>query len=184
MTKMYATGLIVVSLLMASSDALIASCNIDNTLCTNPTPPKLDISYSGHQITCNTVQQIGDVTQVPRINFQQGREGESYILVFVDPDAPYPCANSDGSSFLHYAAVVTQGNGELQPSQVLVNYHGPHPPRGTHRYQFYVFPWASNQRPVLHNTDQSRSHFKLNQFKSENSLNEPVAVFQFKVPRA
>ncbi|XP_046563298.1 protein MOTHER of FT and TFL1 homolog 1-like [Haliotis rubra] len=181
---MFSTGLIVVCLLQLTgrSDALIAGCNVDNTLCTNPSPPKLDIYYSGHQITCNTLLHIGDVTQAPRIEFKQGREGESYVLVFADPDAPYPCANSDGSNYLHYAAVVTQKNGELQPSQVLVRYRGPHPPRGTHRYQFYVFPWTSSQRPVLHNSDQSRGHFRLNQFKAENSLNEPVAVFQLKVP--
>ncbi|XP_046339400.2 protein TERMINAL FLOWER 1-like [Haliotis rufescens] len=181
---MYATGLLVVCFLqlLDGSEGLIADCNVDNILCTNPSPPKLDVYYSGQQIACNTLLHIGDVTSVPRIEFKQGREGESYVLVFADPDAPYPCASSDGSNYLHYAAVVKQTNGVLKPSQELVHYRGPHPPRGTHRYQFYVFRWTSNQRPVLHNSDRSRGHFQLNRFKTDNHLNEPVAVFQVKVP--
>ncbi|XP_071100675.1 protein D2-like [Haliotis cracherodii] len=178
---MYATGLLVVCFLqlLGGSDA---HCKVDNTLCTKRSPPKLDIYYSGHKIACNTRLTIGDVSKVPCIKFKQGKKGESYVLVFVDPDAPYPCANSYGSNYLHYAAVVKNMNGELKPSKVLVHYSGPHPPKGTHRYQFYVFPWKSSKKPVLHNSDKSRGDFNLNRFKTDNHLKKPVAVFQLNVP--
>ncbi|XP_046339401.1 phosphatidylethanolamine-binding protein 4-like [Haliotis rufescens] len=178
---MYATGLLVVCFLqlVGGSDA---HRKVDNTLCTKRSPPKLGIYYSGHKLACNARLHIGDVSKVPRIKFKQGRKGRRYVLVFVDPDAPHPGAKSHDSNYLHYAAVVKKRNGELKPSKVLVHYRGPHPPKGTHRYQFYVFRWKSCKKPVLHNSDKSRGHFNLKRFKKENHLKKPVAVFQLKVP--
>ncbi|XP_046563305.1 protein BROTHER of FT and TFL 1-like [Haliotis rubra] len=101
----------------------------------------------------------------------------------IDPDAPFPCAPPDVTMehILHYVVIVTGIKGVLFPERNMLNYHAPAPPRGIHRYQFYLFPWAGPQFLDLdYNSPSQRSGFNLTTFENANKLQQPVAVFQFR----
>ncbi|XP_046339392.2 protein MOTHER of FT and TFL1 homolog 2-like [Haliotis rufescens] len=158
-------------------------CFQDNELCDLPAPTKLVVSFGGRRLQCNEVVSRDDAMDVPEVCYVDAKESQPYLLIMIDPDAPFPCAPPDVTMehILHYVVIVTGIKGVLVPERNMLNYHPPAPPRGIHRYQFYLFPWEESHIPDLdYNSPSQRSGFNLTVFENANKLRQPVAVFQFR----
>ncbi|XP_041360441.1 CEN-like protein 1 [Gigantopelta aegis] len=122
----------------------------------------------------------------PVVKYSSAVSNYRYVLLMIDPDAPFPCAPPGVtiSDHIHYAAVVRAINQILLPVDILIDYHSPHPSIGIHRYQIYLFDWSPGRQLVMHNDPDNRTLFNMDVFRSDNNLNGPITAFQFRVMRS
>jgi phosphatidylethanolamine-binding protein (PEBP) family uncharacterized protein len=94
--------------------------------------------------------------------------GKLYTLVMWDPDVP-PQAQP---GFAHWIAINIQSTNDISANQLL-DYKGPAPPSGIHRYFFGLFEQAAHIRPQ----QPPRSNFNMKEFVEQNNLTKVAQVF-------
>ncbi|CAO2823759.1 unnamed protein product [Amaranthus hypochondriacus] len=100
-----------------------------------------------------------------------------YSLIMVDPDAPSP-SEPQMREWLHWiVADIPQGM-DASKGKELVEYMGPKPPTGIHRYVFVLFrqkgPSTKQWQLPL-----ARNNFSTRNFAAQNGLGLPVAAVYF-----
>jgi phosphatidylethanolamine-binding protein (PEBP) family uncharacterized protein len=105
-------------------------------------------------------------TSAPTIEFQN--TGKLYTLVMWDPDVP-PQAQP---GFVHWLVTNLQSQNDIPDKQVL-EYKGPAPPSGVHRYFFGLF----EQQGTISPQQPERPHFSINSFIRQNNLTKVYEVF-------
>ncbi|XP_041361164.1 CEN-like protein 1 [Gigantopelta aegis] len=153
--------------------------------CRNRRVNKLHVFFHGHRVMCGQRLRKTLTASSPVLVYAQATEGSRYLVVMVDPDAPYHCAPPGRSlaDFIHYAAIMEPHNGRLSSVFNLISYQGPNPPIGVHRYQIYLYNWSRSGIPVLRNNASVRTNFNRTKFQAENHLARHEAFFQFKVKK-
>lgn len=102
----------------------------------------------------------------PSITFQPANQ-KLYTIVMWDPDAPNP-------SFVHWILInLTSPKNISQNGKELLEYMGPNPPSGTHRYYFGLFEQSGYITPEM----PGRSEFNIENFKSDNKLTDISTVY-------
>lgn len=108
------------------------------------------------------------------------KESEYYTLAMVDPDAPSR-ENPKFREWHHWLVGNIQG-GDMNKSEVLSDYIGSGPPKGTglHRYVFLVYKQPEklnfSQVPKLpNNSGDKRGKFSISSFATKFGLGSPVA---------
>lgn len=94
-----------------------------------------------------------------------------------DPDAPSP-SEPTFREWLHWIVTDIPEGGDASQGREMVEYMGPKPPAGIHRYVFTLFRQKEAEQ-VPHKPPQGRSNFKTRQFASDNGLDLPVAALYF-----
>jgi phosphatidylethanolamine-binding protein (PEBP) family uncharacterized protein len=102
----------------------------------------------------------------PTIEFQN--TGKLYTLVMWDPDVP-PQAQP---GFVHWLATNLRSQSDIRNNQVL-EYKGPNPPSGVHRYFFGLF----EQQGMISPQQPERTQFSISKFVQENNLQKVYDVF-------
>ncbi len=102
----------------------------------------------------------------PNIEFQN--TGKLYTLVMWDPDVPPQIQ----PGFVHWLVTNLQNQNDIQNNQVL-EYKGPAPPSGIHRYYFGLFEQQGHINPQ----QPDRQKFSIDQFVRENNLKKVSDVF-------
>jgi phosphatidylethanolamine-binding protein (PEBP) family uncharacterized protein len=103
----------------------------------------------------------------------KGDPGKVYTLLMSDPDAA-------AKSWLHWLITNIPGEAnEIAEGQVLVNYAGPSPPSGTHRYIFTIYEQRGASLMVSPPSD--RGNFDVKGFEQRLGLH-PVASRTVRVP--
>ncbi|KAK4711301.1 hypothetical protein R3W88_005814 [Solanum pinnatisectum] len=130
------------------------------------------VEYASKQISNNGVEiKPAEAAQKPRVHIKGSPYSNNlYTLVMADPDAPSP-SEPTLREWLHW--IVTDIPEGAMPLKV-VEYMGPKPPAGIHRYVFTLFRQKEAEQ-VPHKPPQGRSNFKTRQFASDNGLGLPVA---------
>lgn len=91
-----------------------------------------------------------------------------YTLVMWDPDVPEQIQ----PGFAHWIAINLKSPNDIQHNQVL-DYKGPSPPSGTHRYFFGLFEQVGSIQPQ----QPDRTLFSIREFVKENNLKKVAEVF-------
>lgn len=107
-----------------------------------------------------------DTVSAPSVEFS--KTGKLYTLIMWDPDVP----SQSQPAFLHWLVTNIQSPNDIQNNQVL-EYKGPEPPSGIHRYYFGLF---EQQRQIAPKQPE-RPNFDIKQFINENNLIKPSEVF-------
>ncbi len=95
--------------------------------------------------------------------------GKLYTLIMWDPDVPQQIQ----PGFVHWIVTNIQSPKNI-PSNILLEYKGPSPPSGTHRYFFGLFEQLSGQiSPAV----PPNTRFSIEQFTKDNNLKEVAKVF-------
>ena len=108
----------------------------------------------------------------PSIKFK-GEPGKVYTVLMSDPDAL-------AKSWIHWLITNIPGEAtDIAEGQVVVNYTGPSPPSGTHRYLFTLYeqPGAS----LMVSPPSERGNFDVKRFEQQLSL-QPLASRTVRVP--
>ncbi|XP_049619661.1 phosphatidylethanolamine-binding protein 4 [Syngnathus scovelli] len=119
--------------------------------------------------------------KAPIIRYPAAVEGEKYLLMMVDPDAPSHIS-STMAHWRHWLVTDVEGsslkNGDLR-GLTITEYAPPTPPRhsGFHRYQFLLFK-QSQDVPAL-GSQTSRGQWDVASFILDHALGSPVASVQF-----
>ncbi len=109
----------------------------------------------------------------PPVISLKGEPGKVYTLLMSDPDAL-------AKSWIHWLITNIPGEAtDIAEGQVVVNYAGPSPPSGTHRYIFTLYeqPGAS----LMVSAPSERGNFDVKGFEQRLSL-QPVASRIVRVP--
>lgn len=118
---------------------------------------------SGQEMTKKETQETPNVSFVPV-------PGKQYTIVMWDPDVP----SQFQPGWAHWI-VTNIENAEMIPQHIILTYHGPNPPSGTHRYFFGLF----EQKGSIHPTISLRGTFDINKFITMYKLNKKETVFMF-----
>ncbi len=95
--------------------------------------------------------------------------GKIYTLVMWDPDVPHQIQ----PGFVHWIVTNIQSPTNI-PLNILLEYKGPSPPSGTHRYFFGLFEQLSGQ--IMPNAPPN-TKFSIDRFIKDNNLREVAKVF-------
>ncbi|KAL0442846.1 UNVERIFIED_CONTAM: protein MOTHER of FT and TFL1 [Sesamum latifolium] len=100
-----------------------------------------------------------------------------YTLVMVDPDAPSP-SEPTFREWLHWLVIDIPEGSDASEGKEVMEYMGPQPPTGIHRYVFVAFKQNGLMKTVRRRPVE-RGHFNTRQFASENDLGLPAAALYF-----
>ncbi|XP_015065328.1 protein MOTHER of FT and TFL1-like [Solanum pennellii] len=137
------------------------------------------VEYASKQISNNGVEiKPAEAAQKPRVHIKGSLHSNNlYTLVMADPDAPSP-SEPTFREWLHWIVTDIPQGGDASQGREMVEYMGPKPPAGIHRYVFTLFRQKEAEQ-VPHKPPQGRSNFKTRQFASDNGLDLPVAALYF-----
>ncbi|XP_049883522.1 protein D2-like [Pectinophora gossypiella] len=108
------------------------------------------------------------------------KEGEYYLLAMVDPDAP----SRENPKFRewHHWLVGNIYGGDMNKGEVLIDYVGSGPPKGTglHRYVFLVYKQPekinySKVNKIPNNSGEKRGKSSIAKFTQQYKMGGPVA---------
>nr|AZL87181.1 mother of FT and TFL1-like 1 [Petunia x hybrida] len=134
--------------------------------------------YGSKQISNGVEINPAAAAQKPRVHIQGSRDSSNlYTLVMADPDAPSP-SEPTYREWLHWIVTDIPEGGDASEGRELLEYMGPQPPAGIHRYVFTLFRQTESEQ-VLHKPPEGRANFKTRQFASDNGLGLPVAALYF-----
>ncbi|XP_063544068.1 protein D2-like [Cydia strobilella] len=128
---------------------------------------------TGKELTPTQVKEKPDVKWA-------AKDTEYYLLAMVDPDAP----SREKPKFRewHHWLVGNIHGGDMNKSEVLSDYIGSGPPKGTglHRYVFLIFKQPEkcdySKIPKLPSTSgKNRGNFSISKFAQQFKLGSPVA---------
>lgn len=126
---------------------------------------QLIVKYNNIPIQGQRLEKNQTVSS-PNIEFQN--TGKLYSLVMWDPDVPPQIQ----PGFAHWIATNLQSQNDIQNNQVL-EYKGPAPPSGIHRYYFGLF----EQQGYINPQQPERQKFSIDSFIKENDLKKVSEVF-------
>jgi len=127
----------------------------------------LIVRYGSTQVASQELSKQETKIQ-PTINFTSA-QGKLYTLIMWDPDVPQQIQ----PGFVHWIVTNIQSPKNI-PSNILLEYKGPSPPSGTHRYFFGLFEQVSGR---IMPEAPPNTKFSINAFVKENNLKEVVKVF-------
>ncbi|KAL8042489.1 hypothetical protein ABFX02_09G054500 [Erythranthe guttata] len=111
----------------------------------------------------------------PRLTIT-GYPNQLYTLVMTDPDAPSP-SEPNMREWVHWIVTDIPGCSNVTRGKEVLEYVGPRPPVGIHRYIIVLF----RQKRGLDGVEAppSRSHFNTRAFAQDLDLGIPVATVYF-----
>jgi phosphatidylethanolamine-binding protein (PEBP) family uncharacterized protein len=127
----------------------------------------------GNELTPTAVKDIPTVLEWP------AEDEALYTVAMSDPDAPSRI-NPKYREWLHWLVVNVPAN-KVADGQVLAEYVGSGPPKGTglHRYVFMVFKQPNKLTPdekkLTNRSGEGRGSWKLRSFAAKYNLGNPVA---------
>ncbi|KAG6584038.1 protein MOTHER of FT and TFL1-like [Cucurbita moschata] len=138
----------------------------------------LSVTYASKQVANGCEIKPSAAADAPTVVIQGPiSNNDLYALVMVDPDAPSP-SEPTFREWLHWIVVDIPEGSDANKGKEVVQYMGPQPPTGIHRYVLAVFKQnraiGGSLRPP-----NTRSNFSTRQFASQNALGLPVAAVYF-----
>ncbi|KAG5184326.1 phosphatidylethanolamine-binding protein [Tribonema minus] len=154
----------------------------------------LKVEYHGKAVTAGDHLTASHTKGEPAVSIEVDKPDASasrFTVVMVDPDAPSP-DNPIFAEFLHWIAVDVPANQALQKVKgggggggEVVDYMGPAPPKGVHRYVFLAYRQPHGTEPFLDAHAQKqlqsrgRKKFSHAAFAQERGLGAPAAATYF-----
>lgn len=128
---------------------------------------KLIVRYGSINVSGQELKK--EDTQIqPYVNFSSV-SGKLYTIVMWDPDVP----QESQPGFVHWIITNIQSPKNIG-SNIILQYKGPSPPFGTHRYYFGLFEQISGKVSI---SITHRANFSIKDFIDENKLKEIGNVF-------
>nr|WGZ76174.1 phosphatidylethanolamine-binding protein [Solanum melongena] len=164
---------------MESVDPLVAGKVIGDVVDMFFPAVEFTVEYASKQITNNGVEiKPAAAAQKPRVHIKGSPDSNNlYTLVMADPDAPSP-TQPTFREWLHWIVTDLPEGADASRGREVIEYMGPQPPAGRHRYVFTLFRQREAEQ-VPHKPPPGRSNFKTRQFASDNGLGLPVAALYF-----
>ncbi|NP_001106249.1 ZCN10 protein [Zea mays] len=114
-------------------------------------------------------------TAAPPLVRISGRRDDLYTLIMTDPDAPSP-SDPTMREYLHWIVTNIPGGTDANKGEEVVEYMGPRPPVGIHRYVLVLF----EQKTRVHAEGPGeRANFNTRAFAAAHELGLPTAVVYF-----
>ncbi|XP_022735469.1 protein MOTHER of FT and TFL1 [Durio zibethinus] len=135
----------------------------------------MSVYYGSKHVTNGCDIKPSTAINPPKVSID-GHSDEFYTLVMTDPDAPSPSEPSM-REWIHW--IVSDIPGGTNPTQgkEILQYMGPRPPVGIHRYILVLFQQRGPLGPVQQ--PASRTNFNTRRFAEHLNLGLPVATVYF-----
>ncbi|XP_076651401.1 protein D2 [Halictus rubicundus] len=139
---------------------------------------KIEVSYGDKVVELGNELTPTDTQQIPEIHYKH-EGGVLYTLVMTDPDVPM--RKGYNREFRHWL-VGNIPEEKVAKGEVLAEYVGPAPPKGTgkHRYVFLVYKQNQgsitfDERRLSNRDGQQRRRFSIKKFAEKYNLEGPIA---------
>ncbi len=109
------------------------------------------------------------VLKEPCIKLKQTKSDVYYSILMLDPDAPNGMNSSNNNTFLHWwiSNISFDQNGKYKEAEEWVKYMPPSPPKGKHRYYFYLLEHVSKIQKDRSINNENRVPFSIDKFGYE-----------------
>ncbi|XP_076631635.1 protein D2 [Colletes latitarsis] len=139
---------------------------------------KIEVKYGDKVVDFGNELTPSDTQQIPEIHYKH-EGGVLYTLVMTDPDAP--TRKGYNREFRHWlVGNIPEEN--VAKGEVLAEYVGPAPPKGSgkHRYVFLVYKQNQgsitfDERRLSNRDGPQRKRFSIKKFAEKYSLEGPIA---------
>ncbi|KAL7130164.1 hypothetical protein ABFS83_13G115100 [Erythranthe nasuta] len=162
----------------AALDPLVVGKVIGDVLDMFVPAAELAVHYGGEEIGNGSEMKPSSAAQRPKVQIKGAISPNYYTLVMVDPDAPSP-GEPTLREWLHWLVIDIPEGSDATEGKEIMEYMGPKPPAGVHRYVFAVFRQHGLMETVKRKPVE-RQLFDTRQFASENDLGLPAAALYFK----
>lgn len=126
---------------------------------------QLEVFYGNQKVSGQELPK--NITQMkPIIKFPT--TGKAYTLIMWDPDVPKQIQ----PGFVHWIVTNLHSQHNIENNQLL-EYKGPAPPSGVHRYFFGLFEQHEN----INLQQPARSNFNILEFIKDNSLKKVSEIY-------
>eukprot|EP00775_Hariotina_reticulata_P005857 gene5857-6098_t len=134
------------------------------------------VMYGGNMVMPGDTLSIDDVAQEPRIEITQCKPTGVYSLLMLDPDMPSPHKPEYKDVLIWMVNNIKKS--DFETGDFTVEYSGPEPGKGQHRYAVLLFeqPGFQEIEPPA-----KRAYFQTKQWAKDHSWGDPVAGVYFKV---
>eukprot|EP00879_Flechtneria_rotunda_P003140 GHRR01003362.1.p1 GENE.GHRR01003362.1~~GHRR01003362.1.p1 ORF type:complete len:134 (+),score=30.78 GHRR01003362.1:318-719(+) len=119
---------------------------------------------------------INDIANEPKVEITQFNSTAVYSLVMVDPDMPSPYKPEYKDVLIWMVNNIKKN--DFESGDFTVEYSGPEPGKGEHRYVVLLFqqPGFQQIKPP-----SKRANFQTKQWAKDHNWGDPVAAVYFKV---
>ncbi|XP_008848924.1 phosphatidylethanolamine-binding protein 4, partial [Nannospalax galili] len=151
---------------------------------------KLEVIYNEvGNVSCKIIPQCNHFREKitmwppPIVKFPGALDGETYLLVMVDPDAPSRQAPR-AKYWRHWVVSNIQGadlkSGNIK-GQIITAYQPPTPPptTGLHRYQFFIYLQGGIPISIPAKDNKNRGSWKLEKFLQDFKINKHETSTQY-----
>ncbi|KAL8456774.1 hypothetical protein ACS0TY_034863 [Phlomoides rotata] len=139
----------------------------------------MSVSYGSKHVNNGCDIKPSMASAPPKVTIT-GNADELYTLVMTDPDAPSP-SEPTLREWVHWIVTDIPGCSNVTRGREMVEYVGPQPTIGIHRYILVLF----RQKARLEGSEapESRAHFNTRAFALGLDLAMPVAIVYFNAHR-
>ncbi|KAK6743742.1 hypothetical protein RB195_010813 [Necator americanus] len=152
---------------------------VPDVLATAPSKTVKAVYDSGAEVTLGNVLTPTQVKNPPKLTWD-AEPGALYTVIMTDPDAPSR-KEATFREWHHWLVTNVPGN-EIGKGDVLSEYVGSGPPKGTglHRYVFLIYKQSgrisdSEHGHLTNRSGEGRGGFKTEKFVAKHKLGTPVA---------
>jgi phosphatidylethanolamine-binding protein (PEBP) family uncharacterized protein len=154
----------------------------------------IEVSYSGYGVIKNEDNLTGKTniySHKPNVNIKMqnanSNKNKTYLVIMTDPDAPNGHNNmysNKNNTYIHW--IYLQSLPDSNVNTTLIEYTGPTPPRGTHRYIFSVYDVTGKQKQtitelqVITNDNRLDTNKILDKFIKQNNM-QPLDTIMYTV---
>ncbi|GAB4833893.1 hypothetical protein Ancab_032140 [Ancistrocladus abbreviatus] len=140
----------------ASVDPLVVGRVIGDVVDMFVPSVNMSVYYGSKHVTCGCTIKPSMTATAPAVNIA-GHADAFYTLVMTDPDAPSP-SEPFMREWVHWIVADIPGRTSTSCGRQVVEYIGPQPPVGIHRYIFVLF----EQKHPLGSVEQPSSRANFN----------------------
>lgn len=133
------------------------------------------VSFTDRMVEPGMMLSINDIANEPRVEITDFKKEAVYSFIMVDPDMPSP-SKPDYKDVVVWMVCNIKSK-EFESGDFVVEYMGPEPGKGTHRYALLMFEQPGFQQIKA---PSKRAYFQTKQWVKEHNW-EPVAGVYFKV---
>jgi phosphatidylethanolamine-binding protein (PEBP) family uncharacterized protein len=132
---------------------------------------QLHVKYGKHTVDNKRELSVDETQDEPEVEI---KGDGTYTLLMVDPDAPSP-GDPKFRNFLHWM-VINIPVVDIKRGEVVVEYMGPSPPKGKHRYIFLLYKQSGRMDAQA---PHDRKGFQPKEFAKHHGLGHPAAACFF-----
>ncbi|XP_034936951.1 protein D2-like [Chelonus insularis] len=166
----------VIGVVLADVKTVFEEAKIVSDILDSAPTKEIEVKYGEQKVNLGNEFKPTITKDIPEVHYEH-EGGVLYTLVLTDPDAPTRGYNRE---FQHWL-VGNIPEDKVAKGEVLTEYVGPAPPKGSGKHRYIFLLYKQNQGAItfderrIGNRDKRRNRFSIKKFAQKYNLEGPIA---------